>query len=327
MKRLFISIFTLALILAFSPLHTVVNAEENQKNVEETVKNIETQVKDSVTNPVAETKMEVHRKSQDHGNYYTFTAKLKDVKDAEGTWSLFVDGKEYHTKKSKTPSTSFIYNLYEEYKKNGETKGHDIKIVFEGKVDGKEGIAVGTQTIADLTVNHSQNGDKNKFTGTLTSGKSAKGNWGIAISDEKGKKVFKKKEVYNVKGTSFSHTFKGLKEGSYLVTFAYDGNVDGEDTVIVKKEKLQITKENNGNNDNNDNNNDNGDVKPTPVDNNPKPNPTPPVGQGTVDQVIDNTHKGGTLPKTATSNPIGMVAGLGLLALGGAVLGYRRFVK
>jgi LPXTG-motif cell wall-anchored protein len=324
MKRLVVAMFSLALIFTLSPLHTIVMAEESQKNVEETVKNIEKQVKDSVTNPVTETKMEVNRKSVDKGNYYTFTAKLKDVKDAEGTWTLFVDGKKYDTKKSKKPSTSFTYNLYDEYKKNGETKGHDIKIVFEGKVDGKEGIAVGTQTIADLTVNHSQDGDKNKFTGTLTSGKSAKGNWGIAISDEKGKKVFKKKEVYNVKGTSFSHTFTGLKEGTYLVTFAYDGNVDGEDTVIVKKGKLQITKENN---DNNNNDNNNGDVKPTPVDNNPKPNPTPPVGQGTVDQVVDNTHKGGTLPKTATSNPMGMVAGLGLLALGGAVLGYRRFVK
>lgn len=96
-----------------------------------------------------------------------------------------------------------------------------------------------------------------------------------------------------------------------MVYIAFEGKVDGEETAIIKFLTLEV-EEGNG-----------GDIKPPPTDY----KPTKPVNKGTVDKVINNSKKGGPMPKTATSNPTGMVAGLALAALGGAILGYRRLVK
>jgi LPXTG-motif cell wall-anchored protein len=356
MKRLLVSFFSLALIFTLSPLHSLAKAEEAPKedtkvtnteqpqtlpapleektttenkdqqpatNTEkETPKsNTETQppatntdkpkeTENNTTTPVTETKMEIHRKLNDAG--YAINAKLSDVKSAEGTWTFYVDGKKKGTKKNKKTSVSFVLSLDADMEEAGEIKGHVIKIVFDGQADGKETKAEGTHSIPDLKFDYTQVGNNDKFTGTLNPAKEAVGNWGIAIANENGDKIIDAKDVENFKGTTFTHIFKGIKAGTYLVYIAFEGKVDGEETAIIKFLTLEVTEEGNG-----------GDIKAPPTDY----KPTKPVDKGTVDKVINNSKKGGPMPKTATSNPTGMVAGLVLIALGGTILGYRRLVK
>jgi hypothetical protein len=254
--------------------------------------------------------MEIHRQLSEAG--YTIKAKLTDVKTAEGTWTFYVDGKKKGTKNNKKTSVSFILSLDDEMVEAGETKGHVIKIVFKGKVDGKDNKVEGTQTIPDLKFDYKQEGNNDKFTGTLNPAKKANGNWAIAIADEKGEEIIDFQEAANVKGTSFTRTSKNIKAGTYLVYIAFEGKVDGEETAMIKFLTLEVTEEDNG-----------GDIKPPPTDY----KPTKPVDKGTIDQVINNSKKGGPMPKTATSYPIGMIAGLALLAIGGVVLGCRRLSK
>ncbi|MCH5586040.1 hypothetical protein MK805_13940 [Shimazuella sp. AN120528] len=357
MKRLLVSFFSLALIFTLSPLHNLAKAEETQKEdatpsnteqphtlpapVEEkttTTDNKEQQPADNkekdmpksntetqppasttdkpketdnnTTTPVTETKMEIHRKLNDVG--YAINAKLSDVKSAEGTWTFYVDGKKKATKNNKKASVSFTLSIEADMEEAGEIQAHAIKIVFEGKADGKETKAEGTHSIPDLQFDYKQVGNDDKFTGTLNPANEAVGNWGIAVSDENGEKIIDAKDVENFKGTTFTHTFKGIKAGTYLVYIAFEGKVDGEETAIIKFMTLEVTEEGNG-----------GDIKPPPTDY----KPTKPVDKGTIDKVINNSKKGGPMPKTATSNPTGLATGLVLVALGGAILGYRRLVK
>ncbi|WP_028777967.1 LPXTG cell wall anchor domain-containing protein [Shimazuella kribbensis] len=361
MKRLLAPVFSLALIFSLSPIHTLVQAEENPKEgnattLEQPVKTPETKpapdTKEEVpagdekqkpaeekekettqpsnetqqpptnnnnngstenTTPVTETKMEIHRQVSETAVAYTIQAKLKDVKAAEGTWTFYVDGKKTNTKKNKKTNVAFNLNLESDFEEAGELRGHDIKIVFEGKVDGKDSKVEGTQSIPDINFEYAQVGNNDKFTGTLNPATKAVGYWSITIGKEENDDIIDMKEVENFNGTSFSHTFTGIGKGKYIVLLAFDGKVDGEETLIVKYSTLEVTGEgNNG-----------GEIKPPPTDY----KPTKPVDKNTVEQVIKNTKKGGKMPKTATSNPTGMFAGIALLALGGAVLGYRRLVK
>lgn len=55
--------------------------------------------------------------------------------------------------------------------------------------------------------------------------------------------------------------------------------------------------------------------------------PTKPVSKQTVVSIIKNSKKGGQLPKTATSYPTSLAFGVVLLVLGATLLGYRRFAQ
>lgn len=354
MKRLLVFFFSLALIFTLLPLHNFANAEEVKKeepkvtdteqpqtlsapldekattdnkdqqpasNPENTPKpNTETPSPanntdkptetDNTTTPVADVKMEIHRKLSDTG--YAINAKLSNIKSAEGTWAFYVDGKKKGTKNNKKTSVSFNLSVFDDMDESGETKPYTIKIVFEGKAEGKQIKVEESHNIPDLKFDYKQVGNNDKFTGTLNPAKNAVGNWGIAIADENGEEIIDAKDVENFKGTAFTHTFKGIKAGTYLVYIVFEGKVDGEETAVIKFLTLEVTEKGNG-----------GEIKPPPADY----KPSKPVNKGTVDQIINNSKKGGPMPKTATSNPTGMVAGFVLVALGGAILGYRRLVK
>jgi hypothetical protein len=353
MKRLLAPVFSLALIFSLSPIHTLIQAEENTKEtnvttleqpaktpektpapetkdqvsaVEEKQNPTENEDKETTNNqthqpptnennpsnptPVTETKMEINRKLNDAG--YAIQASLKEAKTAEGTWTFYVDGKKKSTKNNKKTSVSFVLAMDEDLEKYGEIKGHNIKIVFNGKIDGDDKKAEGTHSIPDLQFDYTQIGNNDKFTGLLKPASEAVGDWGIAVADENGEKIIAEKDAQNFQGTTFTHTFMGIQKGTYLVYIAFEGKVDGEETAIIKFLTLEVTEEGNG-----------GGIKPPPTDY----KPTKPVDKGTVDQVINNSKKGGPMPKTATSNPTGMFAGMALLAIGSAVLVYRRLVK
>jgi LPXTG-motif cell wall-anchored protein len=359
-KRLLAIIFSLSLVFSLSPLHNIVKAEEQTatttiKTTEQptTTKTPEVtppatdetkeQTKEQgdtttpttedkgttngqtggqqppATNnpnsnedntPVSDVKMEVHRQLSETG--YKITAKLKDVTTSVGTWTFVVDDKKVSTVSNKKTSASYNLSVVDDLENGQEMKGYDIKVVFEGKADGKDVKVQQTHSIPDLKFDYAQVGEKDKFTGTLIPGKEAVGDWAIFVSDKNGEEVIDEASVENYKGTSFTHTFSALGKGTYLVGIVFFGKVDGEDTAIIKYITLEITKEGNG-----------GEIKPPPTDY----KPTKPVDKDTVKDIIKDTKKGGPLPKTATSNPTGMVAGATLLVLGVVLLSYRRFAN
>ncbi|MFC7441165.1 LPXTG cell wall anchor domain-containing protein [Laceyella putida] len=148
--------------------------------------------------------------------------------------------------------------------------------------------------------------NKVKVTAKLD-GKTAEGTWYIAAGKEEADAPAVEAEV---KANSVNFTYElditKLEAGENVIYVGFEGKIDGKDCQLgFGYDFLNVEEDGNDTN-----------VKPNP-DKKPEAKPTPEQGKEGVKKL-----KGGKLPKTATSYPMGAVAGLALLA-GGAVLMVR----
>ncbi|AUS10020.1 hypothetical protein C1X05_15065 [Laceyella sacchari] len=137
-------------------------------------------------------------------------------------------------------------------------------------------------------------------------GKTAKGTWYIAAGSEDAEAPQIEAEV---KGNSVNFEYvldiTKLNAGENAIFVAFEGTIDGKACQFGLGYESLLVEEDGGKGDST--------VKPNPDKPNTKPNPK--QGKEGVKQI-----KGGKLPKTATSYPVGAVAGLALLAGGAALM-------
>jgi LPXTG-motif cell wall-anchored protein len=245
-------------------------------------------------------------------------AVIKNAKKVEGTWTYYFNGVKQDSKQHNQTSFDIPLKGY----KFGEEM--DIKVVFSGKVDGKETVLSDHFEIFGLKVTYDNSiKGKDRFKIKVTNIDNAKGTWKVKVEDKKGKVVgqYSKKDV---DGLEFSHAFPDFKAGKYKVTFSFEGKMHDYDIDPIYFDYSKTFDVNNESSQEPGNDN-NGGTKPDPSTPNPEPKPQPKPSNGsTIPTDMDKSAaaNGGVLPKTATSYPLVLVAGAALLIIG--IIMYRR---
>lgn len=225
------------------------------------------------------------------------SARLVNGKKIKGTWTVEVVGGEKKTFKNKAKIESEI--------KLGDGKSYTVYITFtDGKgLELKKSIEL---TVPFLGAEFKVENGKQVFKGTIGNGKQATGNWHFFVGNEED--LVAQKEQTNVKGTSVSQEFN-LKPGKYVGIVMFEGEVDGVDMVLGADLEIEVKA--------------NGQGSTKPVKDEQKPVVMDPEK---AKEEIQQAQKGGKMPKTATSYPMGAAAGLALLASGAALMVRNRRV-
>ncbi|SDZ20049.1 LPXTG cell wall anchor domain-containing protein [Thermoactinomyces sp. DSM 45892] len=242
-------------------------------------------------------------------------AELKGIKEAKGTWKLFIGKKEVFSAQGGS-SVEFNYSNQDFAKKILEAAaepGADyVLIQFEGTSNGTpiKGL-VRDDLVKSLATTVAVKNGTLTVTGKLNGAKKAKGDW-VAIvntnteffkNGEPNKTIVDSQIIENG-GLSSKFTFKDLKPGTYYVMLAFEGTVDGKEESTFDVMKVVVKKAGSTGSDKDA-------VEVTPVK---KPVTKEATKQETKKAIEDA--KGGKLPKTATSYPIATVAGAAVLMVG-----------
>lgn len=228
-------------------------------------------------------------------------AYLVNAEKAEGKWEILLDGKAG----SVEVQDNGRYALAEFVVDNPGT--HHAVIRFQGTVDGKEVTLEAEKTVKfpgehfrfEITYD-----GKRTFGGKLFGVKQAEGQWYVGILNESGQTVAEHVSDLTT-SLSYSHTFKDLKPGTYLVWVAFEGVIDGDEMVVM--DFMEVTIKGGGS----------GGVKDPGKD---KPPVVADPDKG--EKIIENA-KGGKLPETATDHPGFALLGLLMLLAGWAVWKFR----
>jgi LPXTG-motif cell wall-anchored protein len=224
-------------------------------------------------------------------------AELKDVKNAEGTWTVEVNGQKHEFKDT----------IVGELIPLGKGNHFTVNIEFTGTANGKQVTAKKTVEIdvPVFDVTYKLENGKHAITGTIKDRKEVEGDWMVLVGNED--VVVDEKDAEGVKGNTYTAQFENLEPGEYMGGVIFMGDVDGVFMVLYNEVKFEVTSDGQG--------------KVTqPSDKNKSPVLNPEQGK----KIMKETKKGGELPKTATTYPTGAVAGLALLVGGLALLKLRR---
>jgi LPXTG-motif cell wall-anchored protein len=233
-------------------------------------------------------------------------ASLENAENVSGKWTAEVVG---GNKVQKTGDVLDKVTL-----PLGNANHYTVNIEFTGQADGKDIDLKKTLEINIPNVNFSYKTEKGHyvFTATLEGANTAEGNWFMAYGDGDFEEIRDMVKKEDVKGTTFSHDFGQINPGKYWATVIFMGEVDGVFMVVGKDLGFEVK--------------DSGQVVVTP----PKGDGKGGKG-GTVvlnpkkgNEIVNHAKKGGKLPKTATTYPVGTAAGLALLAGGLVMLRLRR---
>lgn len=156
-----------------------------------------------------------------------------------------------------------------------------------------------------------------KVVATIQNATAVKGYWFIAVgNDEVGLVDVKDSGDEEVEGNTFSAVFdiEMFPAGTYEAFVLFIGTVDGEELAFEDLVEFEVTEDDEG---------PGKEPKPQPKEPNKPKEPakpiTPELGKEKQEQI-----EGGKLPKTATTYPVAVVAGLFLLIAGLALLKLRR---
>jgi LPXTG-motif cell wall-anchored protein len=286
---------------------TAIFAESNPNIIQSVVNTANTDQQVSKQNNDVQLKIEDKNTEKNQ-----LRATILNAKKVEGVWTYYFNGVKQDSKEHNETS----FNIPLKYTFGDDEV--DVKVDFKGKVDGKKVNLTDNFEIFGLKVTYDNSiKGKDRFKIKVTNIEKSNGTWKVKVEDEKGKMVgkFTKK---NVNGLTFSHAFSDFKNGTYKVTFSFDGKMHDYDEQI----KFDYSKEfqiNNGTPQTpGEDNNDQTTEPDTGISNSETTKPQPTASIDTNKTVTT----GGTLPKTATSYPIMIVAGAVLLLVG--VVMYRR---
>lgn len=242
----------------------------------------------------------------DEERYYSVsvTAFVPCEESITGKFEMFLDGKEpveldweEVAGGGYTASAPFIL------KKAGT---HKLLVRFKGEVDGEKVILESKETVKfpgnnfRLEVNHDAKGT---FGGKLLGVKNAEGRWSIQVFDPRVEEgLLEEHESGTVTSLEYSHTFKGLKPGTYEVRISYNGIIDGVKATAKGFLTVRI-----------------GGDKGNAED---PGNEKPPAKEGPDDESENN--KGGKLPATSTPYPGVALLGLLVLSAGLVLLKWRK---
>ncbi|MCH5584722.1 LPXTG cell wall anchor domain-containing protein [Shimazuella sp. AN120528] len=240
------------------------------------------------------------------------TATIENATIAEGTWTYYYNGVQQASKQHN--GTSLNIPLKKGYKFGDAL---NVKVDFSGKVDGKEMTLTDQFKIFGLKITYDNSiKGKDRFKINVTNIDKLRGDWKIKVQDEKGKVVgkYSKKDV---DGFKFSHAFPDFKDGTYKVTFYFNGHMHDDEVIKFDYAKMFNVKNASTQTPGNDNNTEN--PKPNPGNSNTDTKPQPTKTTNDTTKAVSN---GGALPKTATSYPLMIVVGATLLIIG--IVMYRR---
>lgn len=228
-------------------------------------------------------------------------AQLKDAKKANGTWTVYLDNKKL--KDVKNSKTTLSYELPLE-----DLKPYNVRVEYKGTVDGKQVTGSTEVKVPAINLEYKAVNGKHQFNANILSAeKVEQGIWWIGVVNEKG--LIAEHEAAQ-DTLSFSHTFDKLKPGKYEVIVVFDGIVDGNEFPLIQFLDIEVKAD--------------GTATPKPPVKEPgKPKP-PVLHPKDADKIIKETKPGGPMPKTATSYPVSVVAGMALLALGVVLVRFRR---
>jgi LPXTG-motif cell wall-anchored protein len=245
----------------------------------------------------------------DQGNQFELyipIALLENAENVSGKWTAEVVGGK---KVEKTGDMLDDVTL-----PLGSASHYTVNIEFTGQADGKDIDVKKTLEINIPNVNFSYKTENGHyvFTATLEGANSANGDWFMAYGYGDVEEIADMAKKHG-NDTTFSHDFGQIKPGKYVATVIFMGEVDGVFMVVGKDLTFEVK--------------DNGQVVVTP----PKGDGKGKGKGGTVvlnpkkgKDIVNHAKKGGKLPKTATTYPVGAAAGLVLLAGGLVMLRLRR---
>lgn len=225
----------------------------------------------------------------------------------EGKFEIFLDGKEPVELDWEDAVGGYVANAPFILKKAG---AHKLLVKFKGKVDGEKVNLKVKKTVKfpskDFRFEVKEDG-KGTFGGKLLGVKKAEGRWTIIVFDPKAEEgVVAKHQSDMTTSLEYSHSFKGLKPGTYDVRISYTGKMNGvkaEADAILDRVKIG--------------GDGSGDGKDPGKENPPvKKDPRKKI------EVVDNP-KGGQLPKTGTPYPSYALLGSLMLLAGLVLLKFR----
>lgn len=228
-------------------------------------------------------------------------AKLKGAKKANGTWTVYLDNKKLGDVKNS--KTTLSYELPLE-----DLKPYNVKVEYKGTVDGKQVTGSTDVKVPAINLEYKAVNGKHQFNANIMNAeKVEEGVWWIGVGS--GEELIAEHEA--VQNTlSFSHTFDKLKPGKYEVVVVFVGLVDGKETALGQYLEFEVKAD--------------GTATPKPPVKEPgKPKP-PVLNPEDAKKIVKETKPGGPMPKTATSYPVSVLAGMALLALGAVLVRFRR---
>ncbi|PTM56878.1 hypothetical protein [Desmospora activa] len=243
-------------------------------------------------------------------------AYVEDADRGKGTWTFEVDGQK------QVIDTEDLYaDVWFELADPQPGKRYDAQISFNGKADGKK--AKGSTTysfqLVVPTLDYACTEKGLEMVTNLKGAKAAQGEWFFGLLDWEQEEWAAEHESGWVEGTTYKHTFKKIKPGSYDLLVDYFGDVDGEEFWTWFYEELEVEA---------------GDPcaaavgGPKPGDGKPgeQPDPGETVTPKEPKQTTGEIEHGAAMPKTSSQYPLGMLIGAVITLLGLGVYLMRRRV-
>lgn len=242
-------------------------------------------------------------------------AYLEEADHGKGTWTFAVDGQQ----ETVYTEDDLYADAWFELSDPQPGKRYEAQISFEGEAEGKKASGSTTYSFQLVvpTLDYACTEKGVEMVTNLKGAKSAEGEWFFGLLDWEKEEWADEHYSDWVEGTTYKHTFKKVKPGSYDLYVDYFGDVDGEEFWTWFYEELEVKA---------------GDpcaaavAAPKPGDggSGEKPDTGETVTPKQPKQVTGEINQGAAIPKTSIQEPLGILIGVCIMLLGVGLYLIRR---